>query len=124
MRQLNLFSGDELPGAAISPLDVMGALDDAEIRLLARYVFDQAYQRELATEMKIARRTVSFRIHRANNKLRAAGVNLKLPGRGRRNAFRQTAVDPAALDRLIMDDEHVGRWQDGRKIDRDRLERG
>ena len=80
----------------------MDLLSKQEIRLLSKYLYDSSRQDEIARSMKMPQTSVSFRIRRAAAKLRAKGVDVRLPGRGRRSTCRIALVDPSALERLTV----------------------
>jgi DNA-binding CsgD family transcriptional regulator len=78
-----------------------------EIRLLALYI-DGTSQRELARTRRKRQETISYRLRRAVAKLRAAGLNVEMPGRGR----TQTTIHTVQMDDVLMKRAIVER-QDG-----------
>lgn len=100
-------------------------LDATEMALLARYIFDNARQVDLAEEDRVAQTTVSYRVRKAVQKLRDAGLPVTLRGKGRRPAVRAVPVDPLALGCLKSsggmagDNRPVLKWAKAKKVDDD-----
>lgn len=99
----------------------MELLTTQEIRLLSKYLYDADRQREIARSERMPQTSVSFRIRKAAEKLRAQGVAVHLPGRGNRSKYRIALVDPTALERLQVREDGIGHWDESRtrKVQRD-----
>jgi len=101
-------------------------LNSEEIALLARYLYDQESQREIANEYAWSLATACRRIDAAIQKLAAAGITVRRPTVGRRPAGKigkTRTIDPSDMTRLVDTGGESGgrptfRWIDALKLDR------
>lgn len=101
-------------------------LSEYEVGLLARHAFDGQTQTEIAAADGVAQTTISHRVRKTVARLKAAGIDVPVPGRSptSRPAGRLVYVEPAALDRLVREDPPAGegrqptrgKWPAGDKL--------
>jgi hypothetical protein len=100
-----------------------GLLTGREMTALVMYLADHATQQEIALEVGIGQTGVSKRVRRAAGKLRAVGLPIELPGRGRRKTAPPLArCDPRWMDRLSVAEKDgsgrmKGRWINAKRTD-------
>jgi len=121
------------PEVANSQLDVEAQLEmlrrvlsQEEIVVLSRYLFHREVQREIGEALGLPRRTVARRIATGIQRLKAVGVCVALPGKGRRPAKMPLRLcEPASMTRLVtksFDGVTTGAWIDASRKERPRDE--
>src|SRR2546421_178504 len=99
-------------------------LKPGEVILLSKYLFDGKSAREIAAGQRRPRRTVAHRIGAAVRKLKAAGIDVQVPGPGRRqDRVHEVPIDPRAIGRLVITGKRhgggpQGRWRTSVRLDR------
>ncbi|MFT3786087.1 MAG: sigma factor-like helix-turn-helix DNA-binding protein [Tepidisphaeraceae bacterium] len=95
----------------------LAAISRHEVLVLALALGDSMGQQQIADRLGMPRSTIAWQMRRAAMKLRAAGMTVKLPGRGRpsRPGHRVESVDPTTMNRLTIHDRggvNVASWTD------------